>query len=141
MTRVGRVVILLRNLNLGLLLHLNLHVSDRGWHLTIDDKVGWRRRALPDFVLADNLDAPLVIRATPSSYSSKGPHQRRWLLVLTLIQELRLLRGVHGSRHVLRHTGERHLRPIEVIVTLLLLRKVVVVMRDRTAPMVGRCRS
>jgi len=138
-TRVGRVVILLRNLNLGLLLHLNLHVSDRGWHLTIDDKVGWRRRALPDFVLADDLDAPLVIRATPSS--TKGPHQGRWLLVLALIQELRLLRGVHGSRHVLRHSGERHFRPVEVIVTLLLLRKVVVVMRDRTAPMVGRCRS
>ena len=58
---------------------------------------------------------------------------------LALVQELRLLRGVHGSRHVLRHSGERHLRPIEVIVTLLLLRKVVVMMRDRTAAMVRRC--
>jgi len=94
-TRVGRVVILLRNLNLGLLLHLNLHVGDRGWRLTIDNKVRRRRRALPNLVLADDLDAPLVllvIRAT-----SKGSHQRRCLLILALVQELRLLRGVHGS--------------------------------------------
>ena len=82
-------MILLRNLNLGLLLHLNLNVSDRGWYLTIDYKVGWRRRALSNLVLADNLNAPLVllvIRAT-----SKSSHQRRWLLVLTLVQELLLL--------------------------------------------------
>lgn len=61
MTRINRVVILLRNLNLGLLLHLNLNVGDGGWCLTIDDKVWWRRRALPNLVLADNLDAPLVL--------------------------------------------------------------------------------
>lgn len=139
MTRVGRVVILLRNLNLGLLLHLNLNIGDRGRCLTIDNKVRWRRRALSNLVLADDLDAPLihlVIRAT-----SKGSHQRRWFLVLALVQELRLLRGVHGSRHVLRHSGERHLRPIKVVATLLLLRKVMVVMRDSAASMVGRCRS
>ncbi len=130
-------MILLRNLNLRLLLHLNLNVSDRGWYLTIDNKVGWRRRALSNLVLADDFDAPLVllvIRAT-----SKGSHQRGWLLVLTLVQELRLLRGIHGSGQVLRHSGERHLCPIKVVVTLLLLRKVMVVVRDSAASMVGCC--
>ena len=88
-TIVDRAVILLRNLNLRLLLHLNLNIGDSGRNLAVDHQVrGWGR-ALPNLVLADNLDPSLGLlfrRPGPDS-----PHERWRLLRVSLVQHLLLL--------------------------------------------------
>ena len=59
-------MILLRNLNLSLLLHLNLNVRDCGRDLAIDDQIGRRGWALPYLILAYNFDPSLVCLITGS---------------------------------------------------------------------------
>jgi hypothetical protein len=70
------------------LFHLNLNVGHSGRDLTIYDKIRWGGWALPDFVLADDLDSAGVI--------SKTSHE--WgLFVLSIRKHLSLLRQVHIS--------------------------------------------
>lgn len=118
--------VLLRNLNL-LLLHLNLNISDSGRGLTVYDQVrrGWRW--LPDLVLTYDLNASLSL-----VWRTQGSHQGRRLLALSMIEHLRLLRGVDAS------ASNGHLRSVEVrIVILGALWRHVRVMMDTPTVMCG----
>ena len=82
---------MLGNLNLLLLLHLNLHISDSGGRLAVDHQVRWGRWRMPNLVLTDYLDPsrhPWVVPQTS--------HEGR-LLVFAIAQHLSLLRRVCGS--------------------------------------------
>ncbi len=69
---ICRIKVLLRNLNLVLLLHLNLNVSDSRWHLTIDHEIRRRGRALSDFVLTNDLNASCICLVI--CWCAKGSH-------------------------------------------------------------------